>query len=52
MLISTICKFFSKNLDKYKYFICKKQGICKYIKPIEEVCLTHQNEWRIWGFLG
>ena len=52
MLISTICKFFCKNLDKYKYFICKKQGICKYIKPIEEVCLTHQNEWHIRGFLG
>ena len=52
MLISTICKFICKNLDKYKYFICKKQGICKYIKPIEEVWLTHQNAWRIWGFLG
>jgi len=52
MLISTICKFFCKNLDKYKYFICKKQEICKYIKPNEGVCLTHQNEWHIWGFLG
>ena len=52
MLISAICKFFCKNLDKYNYFICKKQGVCKYIKSIEEVCLTHQNEWHIWGFLG